>query len=196
MIMKTFLSFLVAICISSGLAAQTGIYMTYDDFKSGNLLKADNKDLSIKIKHEITIKTGGETKTFQTKDFYAMLLDGELYRFSPTAMGNIYLKLQTVDDHYALWMYSETRYSTGGGGSHNNTVFDISKGLDGKLIDISTNGQLNALKSDNDFKPLLECIDTKGKLTMMHPLVMSAAKCIAEDPTYKKDPKSVVPAVK
>lgn len=194
--MKTFLSLLIAICISASLSAQTGVYMTYEDFKAGKLLKADNKELSIKIKHEITIKTGGETKTLQTKDFYAMLLDGELYRFSPTSAGNIYLKLQTVDDHYAVWMYSETRYSTSTGGSHSNTIFYLSKGLDGKLTDISTNGQLKALEGDSDYKDLLGCISKKGKLTMMRPLVRSAAECIAEDPTYKKDPKSVIPAVK
>lgn len=196
MIMKTFASLLLAICLSASLAAQTGIYMTYDDFKAGKLLKADNKELSIKTKHEITMKTGGETKTFETKDFYAMLLDGELYRFSPTAMGNIYLKLQTVDDHYALWMYSETRYSSGGGGSHTNAIYYLSKGLDGKMTDISMNGQLKALESDSDFKDLVGCIQKKGKLTMMRPLVRSAAECIAEDPTYKKDPKSVIPAIK
>ncbi|MCW3125538.1 MAG: hypothetical protein JWO03_1196 [Bacteroidetes bacterium] len=186
---------LFSIGLCATVCAQTGIYMTYDDFKAGKLIKSDDNKIDIKIKHEVALKVGGEKKEYQTKDFFAMLWDGELYRFSPTSVGNIYLKLTTVSDNYALWGYSETRsYS---GGSHSNSViYYVSKGLGGKMTDISTNGQLKALEGQSDFKDLVDCIKKGKKLALMHPLMMAAGECIYADPTYKKDPKSVVPAIK
>lgn len=195
---KYILSAMVSLFLVSGVCAQTGVYMTYDDFKNGKLIKADGDKIGVgTMKKEVSLKVNGENKVFQSKEIFAIIIDGRLYRFAVDAMGNIGARITTVSDNYVFWRYNENAHYMAAMPLTSQGWLDyVSKGIDGPLYSVKSNGDLDKLATHKEFKALVDCIRGGKKLSMMHPLMMAVSECIAKDPTYKKDPKDATPPVK
>jgi len=75
-------------------------------------------------------------------------------------------------------------------------VYYISYGIDGEMYDVTMNGRIDKLAEHKEFKPLVDCVKSGKKLTMMHSLMVAIGECMTKDPTYKKVPEDVIPPVK
>jgi hypothetical protein len=181
------------LCLSIISHAQTGIYMTYDDFKNGTLLKADKEGIKIQAaKHLMTMNIYGNAKRFDCYTVFGLLIDGRLYRCPKGAPAAMACELVMVTDHYALWHYTEiTQYYESAPDRTTATDY-VSSGLDGELVMVGAGTNVEKLAAHDGYEQLVDCIKSGKKQT----LLMAINKCMAKDPTRKKDPKEAIPAVK
>lgn len=174
--------------------AQTGVYMTYDDFKNGNLIKAYQEAFKIKpLKHMVALRVPeGGTKDYNYSDIWGMLIDGKLNRFanSPSG-GTVICELTMMTDNYALWLYTETIHEFGKP-DRELTVNFISYKLDGEMVYFGMTTKIDKLAEHKGFKPLTDCVKS-GKQKLMGKAIKD---CIEKDPTLILDIKGIVPPVK
>lgn len=198
---RTLLLFSAVLLYFTITQAQSGVYLTYDDFKNGNLLHADDGTLDWKpAKHIVTLKTKGDKKEYECNKIFGILLKGELSRFPSGSIASFPVTLMEAGD-FCLWNFSETSHDVNQSGmqtgrSHERVVFYMSKGLDGNLYDITANYLLPKITAEHkEFQPLSDCVAKGKKLTLMHPLCTAVGECIYHEPSYK-DPKEAIPPLK
>ncbi|MDB5284685.1 MAG: hypothetical protein JWO06_3760 [Bacteroidota bacterium] len=185
----------VTIFISLGVYAQTGVYLTYDDFKNGKMVKADEGSIDVKVmKHVITTQEAGQKKEYECANIFAMLIKGKLYRFPIGSAAALKCELVTAGDYF-IWFFSDS-YMVDGVTRHEYVSY-VSKGIDGYMYDVTNNGRLEKITAEHkEFQPLLDCVKAGKKLTMMHPLVTAIGECIVKEPSYKKNTADVIPPIK
>ncbi|MDB5283869.1 MAG: hypothetical protein JWO06_2944 [Bacteroidota bacterium] len=180
-------------------AGTSGVYTTFDDFKNGKLQVADPGTFGYNSNnHNIAISVNGTKLKFESKKIWGFLLDDELYRIIPSVQ-NVPLpcKLTEAGD-FCLFIYSESYMVQGSGGlqDRNNSLTFLSYGLNGTTFGMWNEKQLEkAVAAQKELKALLDCIK-KQKINMMNPFTYALTNCMEAQPSYIKNPKSVVPAVK
>lgn len=203
--------FLFSVSYAQKEVRPSGVYMTFDDFKNGKLIKADDNFLGLKPqKHLVTMKTNHEEKEYKTDGIFGVLVNGTLYRFVVVNSVAIVCQMSYYTDDYIWWRHVEienrTSRVTHGLSSfvkykdptnlypdEKQTVKDyLSNKLDGELFFLPFGGTAESLLQHKGFKPLVDCIKSSKKRI----LLVAVGDCMAKDPTWKKTPEDAIPPVK
>lgn len=174
--------------------AIVGVYQTYADFKSGNLITFDGGDYKTAgkfLEKTISGKVKGETKTFMLKDIYGINLNNELYRIFNYGGAVVTAKLYTTAD-YQLYMHTFTFDNAANAGQGRSaTIYYVSKGLDGDMYRLSTMKALEEVSDAHpEYKDLVKAcakykLDAAGRVSHV----------IYASPNYKLG-KDIMPPVK
>jgi hypothetical protein len=180
------------LCLGVYAQRQTGIYMTVDDFKNGNLIKDDGNSLQVKAtKHIVTMKVKGEEKEFKCSDIFGMLVNGKLLRFiQPTSA--LACELTMYTDNYCWWRFTHTSIYADRASTQSSSTDYISSKVDGELVFIGMGSNVKKLAEHKGFEPLIDCINAGKKKMFM----MQIGDCMAKDPTWKQRVEDAIPPIK
>jgi hypothetical protein len=188
---KHFATLLLLIAFISSKAI-VGVYLTYDDFKSGTLQTFDGESFKTAgafLNKTISGKVKGEQKTFNLKDIYGINLNGELYRIYNDGHAIVTAKLYSTAD-YQLYFHSYD-LDAANFAKKAAPIGYLSKGLDGEIFRLSTMDALSALGATHpELKDLIKAceklkLDAAGRVS----------RVIYNSPNFKMG-KDIIPPVK
>ena len=156
------------------------------------------------------MKVHKELKEYKTDEIFGVLVDGILYRFFVVNSAAVACQMAYYTDDYIWWRHVETENRTSKvrhGLSdfviykdpdhvfpdEKQTVVDyLSYKLDGPLYFLPFGGTAESLLQHKGFKPLVDCIKAGKKRV----LLVAVGDCMANDPTWKANPKDAIPPIK
>jgi hypothetical protein len=187
---------LIIFIASLSASAASGVYLTYDDFKKGNLIKADEGTFDYKdFARNVIMKVGGVKKTYANKNIWAFLYNDNLYRtmydpqLPPTSCKLL------VAGKYCYWQFGGNSAVTVT--TENMTREFISYGVGGEGFLVWSAARMSKdLKKQPELKPVLDCSSAAKKSDPKSNFSDAVSDCIKSLPGYIADVKSVVPPIK